>query len=251
MGVVTSLHPCPLTNSLLAMAFIGRSLGSRRRVVLAGLCYGAGVTATYFAIGVAATVSAEAIGGLSQFLQSHAKQAMGPLFIVVGMAMLGMLRIPALAVGARWRSTDADGQALDGAAVASGEAVASGTRQSKAPSLTLPARSPRPTCAGAFGLGVMLALSFCPIPAAIFFGVALPRFVEMHSTLFLPAMYGLGTALPAIAFGAAAALGASAGLKATGRLDALGKWARPVTGGVFVIVGIWYCLKYIFGVGII
>jgi cytochrome c biogenesis protein CcdA len=233
MGVVTSLHPCPLTNSLLAMAFIGRSLGSRRRVLLAGLCYGAGVTATYFAIGVAATVSAEAMGGLSQFLQAHAKQAMGPLFIVVGMAMFKMLPVASLTPGALWKA--------------------------KAPSLTGTARGlaagetpvPRVGMGGAFWLGVMLALSFCPIPAAIFFGVALPKFIEKHSTLFLPAMYGLGTALPVIAFGVAAAFGASAGRNATVGLAVLEKWARPVTGGVFVIVGIWYCLKYIFGLGII
>lgn len=213
MGVVTSLHPCPLTNSLLAMAYIGRNFGSTRRVLLAGLCYGAGVTATYFAIGVVATMSAEAIGGLSLFLQAHAKQAMGPLFIVVGMAMLGMLRIGSL-----------------------------GPR----------AHALRPTgMGGAFGMGVLLALSFCPIPAAIFFGGALPEFVRMHSTLFLPAMYGLGTALPAMAFGVAAAFGASAALTVPGRLEVLQKWARPVTGGIFVIVGIWYCLNYIFRLGII
>jgi cytochrome c biogenesis protein CcdA len=222
MGVVTSLHPCPLTNSLLAMAFIGRSLGSRRRVLLAGACYGAGVTAAYFAIGVAAAASAEAVGGLSQFLQAHAKQAMGPLFIVVGMAMLGMLGVP------RWA------------------AALMAKRRSQAPGRDV--GQVCPTYGGAFGLGVMLALSLCPIPAAIFFGVALPKFVEMHSTLFLPAMYGLGTALPAMAFGVAGAVGASAAIKAPGRLDALGKLARPVTGGVFVIVGIWYCLRYIFGI---
>jgi cytochrome c biogenesis protein CcdA len=205
-----------------------------RRVLLAGLCYGAGVTAAYFAIGVAATISAEAIGGVSQFLQSHAKQAMGPLFIVVGMAMLEMLPLPGWAALplAKWRPK------AGGRKVGQVCPTYSGVGQC-------------PTYAGAFGLGVMLALSFCPIPAAIFFGVALPKFVEMHSTLFLPAMYGLGTALPAMALGVAAAFGASAGLRATGRLDALGKWARPVTGGIFVIVGIWYCLKYIFGLGII
>ena len=45
-------------------------------------------------------------------------------------------------------------------------------------------------------LGVLFALSFCPVSAALFFGSVLPLAVKFESSIWLPFCYGLGTALP-------------------------------------------------------
>ncbi|MBZ0257714.1 sulfite exporter TauE/SafE family protein, partial [bacterium] len=59
---------------------------------------------------------------------------------------------------------------------------------------------------------------------------------------------GVGTALPVVLF----ALLLSAGVHSIGRvfqrLTQVEWWARRITGGVFILVGVYYCLTHIFGV---
>lgn len=37
LGLMTSISPCPLAANIAAMSYVGREVGSRRRIVLAGL----------------------------------------------------------------------------------------------------------------------------------------------------------------------------------------------------------------------
>ena len=46
---------------------------------------------------------------------------------------------------------------------------------------------------GAFPLGVLFALSFCPVSAALFFGSLIPLATKFSSTLLFSSMYGIGT----------------------------------------------------------
>jgi cytochrome c biogenesis protein CcdA len=64
----------------------------------------------------------------------------------------------------------------------------------------------------------------------------------------MPTVYGLGTGLPVIVFAVLAALGAQAVGKVFNRLSRFELWARRITGAVFILVGIYYCLIYIFKV---
>jgi cytochrome c biogenesis protein CcdA len=61
--------------------------------------------------------------------------------------------------------------------------------------------------------------------------------------------YGVGTALPVVAFAALVAFGARWVGQAFNRLAQVEWWARRVTGALFILVGIYYCLTAIFGVG--
>ena len=101
---------------------------------------------------------------------------------------------------------------------------------------------------GAFLLGFMFALSFCPISAALFFGSLIPLAVANESVVVLPAVYGIGTALPVLVVAIVVALGARSVSVAFRMLSSFEKWARPVTGVVFVVVGIYLTLAYVFGV---
>ena len=62
----------------------------------------------------------------------------------------------------------------------------------------------------------------------------------------VPVFYGIGTAVPVIAFSLMIALGGKALGTAFNRLTVFEKWARHITGVIFVLVGIYYCLRYIF-----
>jgi cytochrome c biogenesis protein CcdA len=99
-----------------------------------------------------------------------------------------------------------------------------------------------------FLLGVLFALAFCPVSAALFFGALIP--LSLHSGLhfLLPAIFGVGTALPVIvvAFGLAFGLQFLFNLlESVGRVEAI---ARKITGVVFIAVGFYYTLVYNFRV---
>ena len=84
--------------------------------------------------------------------------------------------------------------------------------------------------------------------AALFFGSLLPLAVKNGSSVLLPSAYGAGTGVPVFVFAVLIALGAQWVSKAFKKLVQFEKWARRVTGAIFVIVGVRYCLIYIFEV---
>jgi cytochrome c biogenesis protein CcdA len=61
-------------------------------------------------------------------------------------------------------------------------------------------------------------------------------------------MYGLGTGLPVFVFAVLIGLGAQWVGKVFNKLTQVEKWVRRITGGIFVLVGIYFSLAYIFGV---
>jgi hypothetical protein len=144
-------------------------------------------------------------------------QVLGPLLIVMGVLALGWVRLPVSIAPA-------------------GESVR--------------LRAARAGAAGAGLLGILFALSFCPLSAGLFFGNLIPLSVEAGSRLLLPAMYGIGTGIPVVAFAVMIALGAGSVGRAFNLLTALERWARRLTGAVFILVGIYLSLTQLFGVNL-
>jgi threonine/homoserine/homoserine lactone efflux protein len=101
---------------------------------------------------------------------------------------------------------------------------------------------------GALPLGALFALSFCPVSAALFFGSLLPLAVRFDSPVVFPTLYGAGTALPVVAFAILIAFGTRFVARAFNRLTAVERWARRVTGVVFLGVGIYMTVVYTVGV---
>lgn len=94
-------------------------------------------------------------------------------------------------------------------------------------------------------------LSFCPTSAALFFGSLIPLALKQESGLALPTVYGIATGLPVLLFAVLIAMGAKKVGKAYNRIVHFEHWARKITGGIFIAVGIYYCLTLVFGVSFI
>ena len=91
-------------------------------------------------------------------------------------------------------------------------------------------------------------MSFCPGSAALFFGSLVPLAVKEQSAFLLPTLYGAGTALPVLVFAVMIVVGAGAVGRAYNRITQFETWARRVTGVIFIGVGIYFSLMYIFRV---
>jgi len=91
LGILTSISPCPLASNIAAISFIGRKVGSTRLVLLSGLLYTIGRTAAYLTLGVVIMTGLMARGEIARFLQRYLNQILGPVLILVGMLLLGLL----------------------------------------------------------------------------------------------------------------------------------------------------------------
>jgi len=147
---------------------------------------------------------------VSSFLQGPLPRLLGPILILAGILMLAA---PRLGFG---------GSSL-------GE--------------SLHRRAGRWGLGGAFVLGAVFALSFCPLSAALFFGSLIPLATQQQSPVALPALYGLGTGIPVLVFAGLLAFGAGWLSKAFDRLGVIERWARRLTGAVFIAVGVYETLR--------
>jgi len=99
-------------------------------------------------------------------------------------------------------------------------------------------------------LGILFALAFCPPSIALFLS-ALVLSLEQGSPVLPPVVYGIGTAVPVVAFALAIAFASQHVGKAFNRLTQIERWFRLATGIVFVLVGIYTMLSHIYGAALL
>jgi cytochrome c biogenesis protein CcdA len=99
---------------------------------------------------------------------------------------------------------------------------------------------------GALLLGIIFALAFCPVSAALFFGSLIPLAVSAKSPLLFPFVYGLGTGLPVIVFAVAIVFGVQRVASLFNKVTAAERIVRIATGVILMLIGLYYIAKYIF-----
>lgn len=213
LGIITAVSPCPLATNIAAISYISRKVESTRFVLLSGLLYTIGRLLAYVGLGAILVHGMLSATKVSNFVNKEMNEYLGPLMIIIGMIILDMLTIK-----------------LPGAGLTE----------------KLSKRAESFGILGSLLLGVIFALSFCPISAAYFFGGLIALAVTHSSTLLLPSVYGIGTALPVLVFAFVIALSASSIGKVYNSVSVFGRWAKVITGIIFIGVGIWFCLFYIF-----
>lgn len=101
---------------------------------------------------------------------------------------------------------------------------------------------------GAGLLGLLFALSFCPVSAALFFGSLIPLAVAEQSLLLLPAAYGIGTGLPVFGFGVVLVFGAKSLGTVFQRVSGVEHVLRLGTGIAILLIGIYLTLQHVYRV---
>lgn len=213
LGVLTSISPCPLATNIAAISYIGRNVEDSRAVIHAGLLYTLGRCLLYLGLAVFLAATAMSIPAVSMFLQQYMHLVLGPIFLLLGMFLVGFISV-----------------SIGGATMSEG-------MQKRVDAMGV---------WGALLLGVLFAVSFCPTSAAWFFFSLIPLAITVDSSVALPTVYGVGTALPVLVFATLIALSAQSVGKAFGVVSKIEWWARRVTGVIFVLAGIFFSLRYCF-----
>ncbi|MHB8971700.1 MAG: aromatic aminobenezylarsenical efflux permease ArsG family transporter [Pirellulaceae bacterium] len=236
LGVLTSISPCPLATNIAAISYIGRKVGQPRLVIHAGLLYTLGRCVLYVALAGVLTTMTLSIPSVSLFLQRYAYLVLGPVFLLLGMFLVGLVSVTA------------------------GGAMMSERMQNRVDALGI---------WGALLLGVLFAVSFCPTSAVWFFGlvtltmgseagaitsvltkvgIAMPAASVPGGVILLPLIYGIGTALPVIVVACLLAYSAQSIGKTYNIMSKVEWWARMLTGWVFIVTGAYFVLTYVFDV---
>jgi len=215
LGILTAISPCPLATNIAAVSFIARRVDKPKAAIATGVLYAIGRSLVYVTLGALLVASVLAAPTVSHWLQKYMNKILGPVLILVGMILLDLINVRSFGSGISGRV----GKRVEGWGIWSGLA-----------------------------LGVVFALSFCPSSAALFFGSLVPLSIKYESSWLLPSMYGASTALPVIVFAVLIAAGAKAVGKTFDRVAAFERWARRITGIIFVGVGVYFALRFVFGV---
>jgi cytochrome c-type biogenesis protein len=213
LGILTSVSPCPLATNIAAVSFISRRITQRNTIFLSGILYTLGRSLTYIVLGVLIVKTLVDVPILSDFLQRYVNKILGIVLILVGMVLLDLLRIP-LPI-----PSVSDNVAK--------KLVQKGTF-------------------GSLPLGILFALAFCPVSAALFFGGLIPLAVKAQSGIGLPLIYGIGTGLPVLLFAFLMAAGTGYINNLYYRITKIEFYTKKVTGIIFILVGVYYALAYIF-----
>ena len=210
-GLVGAVSPCQLTTNLSAMAYVSSRLGEGRPWREA-LAYVFGKVLVYTIVGGAAVLFGLQLQAAAIPVVVAARKALGPLMILIGLGLLGVLRLRG-SVGSRV-------------------------------SAWLQARLPRTGAWGAFLLGVTFSFTFCPTLFWLFFGLMIPLALRSPAGWTFPGLFAVGTTLPLVAYAGLLAAGNRAGRGFMERLKRSGPLVMRVAGAVFILAGINDTLTY-------
>lgn len=210
LGLLTAISPCPLATNIAAIGYIGKDVENRRRVFWNGILYTLGRVVTYTVLGtvlIALLRKGASVFGLQQGIAQWGGRMLGPALVVVGLLMLFADRLRLPQIGIR----------------ADGERVA------------------RRGGWGAFLLGVLFALAFCPSSGIFFFGMLVPMAAAASGGWLLSVLFAVATALPVIVV--AWLLAYSVGKIGTfyGRMKTIERWTMLIVGALFIAIGLYEC----------
>jgi len=212
LGILTSISPCPLATNVAAISLLSKRIIHPRIVFFSGLAYTIGRMLGYALLGFIIINSLLTIPVLANFLQKYMNKALGPTLIFTGLFLLGIIKfnIPSFSLSEKHQNRLAGSGA-----------------------------------GGAFVLGLIFALVFCPISAALFFGSLIPLALKSQLGTTLPLIYGFGTGLPVLLFAFVIALGVTSLKPWFNRMTKLEYYMRKITGIVFILVGLYYAGIYL------
>jgi len=212
LGILTSISPCPLASNVAAISFLSKKIAHPALVFISGAAYTLGRMVSYAVLGWIIINSLLSVPQVAQFLQKYMVKALGPLLIITGFILLEIItiRLPGAPLSQKHHNRLAE---------------------SGAP--------------GAFLLGFIFALAFCPISAALYFGSLIPLAINSKNGIILPFIYGIGTGLPVFVFAVAIALGLTSLSHWFHKITHLEYYTRKISGVVFILVGLYYIGAYI------
>jgi len=210
LGLMTAISPCPLATNITALAYISKDVESRRTVFLNGIYYTLGRALTYTILGAIIFFGASKFQ-VSRAVQSGGEKWIGPLLIVIGVFMLGIIKIPGSSGNTIQRFADK---------------VKLGSGWS------------------ALLLGMLFALAFCPYSGVLYFGMLMPMVLSQPSGLLLLPDFAIATGLPVILMAYLLAFSVGGVARYYNKIKTFEVWFRRIVAVLFILTGSYFIWIY-------
>lgn len=214
IGLMMAISPCPLATNLTAVAYIAQRSEGGRHTLLVGSLYTFGRMAAYVGIAALIVLLGLEVQAISHFLQLYGERILGPLLIVTGIVMLGVVRLP----------------------------VSFGSARYQAAKERVTERLAGRRYLGPFLLGLLFALSFCPFSAVLYFGMLIPLALREQSPVVVPSVFAIATGLPVVVLSLLLVQGIATAGRAVQRVQVVERWVRRTAGAIFVLAGLYLML---------
>jgi cytochrome c biogenesis protein CcdA len=209
IGLMMAISPCPMATNIAAISYVSKKIGDKKHTLGAGIAYTLGRALTYVALASLIVYAGLNIQGASLFLQKYGEILLGPFLLIAGLIMLGKIGLPQVSCGAGMAS--------------------------------FKEKLSEKGYFGAFGLGEVFAIAFCPFSAVLFFGMLIPLSLTAGDGILIPAIFAFSTGLPVILFSFMLAYSASKVGQAMNKIQAFDEWMRKIVAWTFIFIGI-YCI---------
>ncbi|MDY0104108.1 MAG: aromatic aminobenezylarsenical efflux permease ArsG family transporter [Lentimicrobium sp.] len=212
LGLMTAISPCPLATNITAIGFISKDIENQRKVFINGLVYTLGRAISYTAIGLLFYFGASQFE-FAGFFQEWGEKLLGPLLIIIGLFMLGVLKLSIPGIG------------------------------------SLTEKMENKSNSGFWGvllLGIVFALAFCPYSGVLYFGMLMPMTISSASGLYLPLFFAIATGIPVIIFAWLIAFSVGSIGNVYNKLKTFELWFRRVVAVLFIVVGLYYIITIYF-----
>lgn len=210
LGLIVALHPCPLAANVAAMGYLAKDARNRRRVFVNGLAYTGGRVLAYSVLGVVLIAVFRGSGGMEavgRWFGEWGEKVLAPVLVVIGLYFI-----------------------LDRFL----------HRHEHCPDMPARGRGLRGFW-GSLLLGVLLALSFCPESAIVYFGMLMPLSARSPSGCLLPVVFSVATSIPAVCLAWAVAYGISGTGAMRKKMQLVQRWINVVVGVLFIGAGV-FCM---------
>ena len=210
LGLMTAISPCPLATNITAIGFISKDIENSKKVFLNGLIYTLGRAISYTLLAVVLYLGANQMN-ISMIFQGWGEKVLGPLLIIIGLFMLGIIKInfPGFS-----RLTEKIGEKNKGSYLSS------------------------------LLLGMIFALAFCPYSGVLYFAMLIPITITSASGLYLPVLFAIATGLPVIIFAWLLAFAVGNVGKLYNRIKVFELWFRRVIAVTFILASFYYATIY-------
>ncbi|SEM15199.1 Cytochrome c biogenesis protein CcdA [Mesobacillus persicus] len=208
LGLIGALAPCQLTGNIGAITLYGsKSIQTRHQWVEIGF-FVLGKIVVFTALGLAVWGLGRGFQDLLPEFFSVFRKFIGPLFIVIGLVLAGMIKL-------RW---------LD-------------LLTKRLPKLEGSGK------AGSFLLGVSFSIAFCPTMFSLFFFSLMPLVVSSSYGAVLPSIFAIGTSVPVLVFaGIITYIGLDGSIMKKSRK--IGNFIQKAAAGLFILIGILDTITY-------
>jgi cytochrome c-type biogenesis protein len=210
LGLLTAIAPCPMTINITAMGYIGKDLGRQQRIFANGIFYALGTMAAYSGLAMILYMGADQFK-LSTLFQQYSEWIIGPLLLLIGIYMLGIVRIdfPVFTRLTQRFQQRKSFRAWD-----------------------------------SFLLGLVFALGFCPYSGMLYFGMLMPLVIA-HSSPWLSLAYSLAAGIPVVIFAWLLAFTVSGVGSLFNRLKSFEFWFRKALAVLFMGIGTYLLIQMI------